>query len=146
MVVDTLKACRKYFGCEANSLDSVCQELGLGRKKHSGGFETSAKCMIGDDKAWQKLISYGKHDVILLRELYKRILPFIKDHPNMALLKGGVDSVCPVCTSKNIQWRGEAHTKTMSYHRFQCNECRSWGRARKTFLKKPQRDAVLKSG
>lgn len=144
-VVDTLKACRRFFRFEANSLDSVCQELGIDRKFHSGGFETSLACMRGEESAWEKLISYGIKDVELLRDLYKRILPWISNHPNENLYNTSGQSCCPKCGSLDIEWRGTRHTQTMSYARFRCRACGGWGSDRKNSLDKEKKEAIVKN-
>lgn len=120
-VVDTLKECRKHFKFGANSLDAVCQELGIGRKGHSGGYENTLACMQGDKDAWAKLLKYGKQDVVLLRELYKRIRPFMRIHP-----KGG-DGVCKACGSFHVSKRGFSVTARGYKQRYQCNDCGAWG-------------------
>ena len=143
-VVDTLKACRRFFKFEANSLDSVCQELGLGRKFHSGGFETSLACMRGEEKAWNKLLLYGKQDVVLLRELYYRLRPWMKNHPNHNLYDSTLNSCCHACGKYDLEYRGYRHTPTMSYHRFQCKDCGAWGQERKNCIDKEKKDVITR--
>lgn len=144
LVVDTLRACRRFFRFSANSLDAVCQELGLGRKFSSGGYETTLACMQGDQAAWDKLLEYGDHDVRLLRDLYHRIKPWISNHPNQNLFHPKTETVCHVCSSKRLQWRGTQKTLTQEYYRYQCQECGAWGRERKTMLEKEKREVVTR--
>jgi DNA polymerase elongation subunit (family B) len=143
-MVDTLAACRRFFRFEANSLDSVCQELGIGRKGHSGGFDTSLACMRGDQKAWDKLLEYGKQDVVILRDLYKRILPNIENHPNAGLITPRATFQCPKCESSRLQYRGYRFTVTMRYARFQCMNCGAWGSERTTDLDKEEKSYILR--
>lgn len=138
-VIDTLKVCKRFFKFESNSLDSVCQELGIGRKFHSGGFETSLAAIKGDKKAWNKLLNYGKHDVVLLRELYLRLRPWMKNHPNMGLYTPIKQSVCVTCQSTNLHWHGYVRTKTQEYHRAVCQDCGAVMRERTTALEKAKR-------
>ena len=144
LVVDTLKVCRRFFKFEANSLDSVCQELGLGRKFHSGGFETSLACMAGDDKAWDKLLKYGEQDIILLRKLYYRLRPWMKNHPNHNLFNDGTKSNCHACGSIKINYRGFSRTATQQYQRYQCQDCGAWGQERKTVIEKDKKASITK--
>lgn len=142
-VVDTLKACRRFFKFEANSLNAVCQELGLGKKFSSGGMDTMLACMKCDQEAWDTMLEYGEHDVTLLRDLYYKIRPFIKDHPNHNLTEPTLRSVCKNCGSHNMQARGVARTLTMEYHRYQCKDCGAWNRERKNCLDKDKKDSIL---
>lgn len=142
-VVDTLRECRRHFKFESNSLDSVCRELGIGRKFHSGGFETSLACMRGDQEAWDKLLEYGKHDVLLLRELHYRLRPWMTNHPNHNLYDEGGASSCPNCGGYRLEYRGYYRTKTMRYHRFSCKDCGAWGKERKNNLDKEKRETIV---
>ena len=143
-IVDTLMACRRFFMFEANSLASVCAELGLEHKGHSGGFETSLACMAGNQKAWDSLLTYGKQDVVILRQLYKRILPWIENHPNLTLFSPKTVFACPRCGSDHIQYRGYRYTNTMRYMRFQCMDCGAWGSDRCTDLDKEEKSYILR--
>jgi DNA polymerase elongation subunit (family B) len=142
-VVDTLRVCKRYFKFESNSLDSVCQQLGLGRKFHSGGFENCIKALHGDQTAWNKLLIYGKHDVKLLRDLYYRVRPWMKDHPNYNLFDPKKSSCCPNCKSKNFISNGHRITQTMKYRRFQCLDCGAWFRERVNSIPRDKRKLIL---
>lgn len=144
-VVDTLKACRRYFKFESNSLDHVCRLLKLGRKFHSGGFETSIACMKGEEAAWDKLLRYGKHDVKLLRDLYYRLRPWMKDHPNHNLFEPSTNSCCPSCGSYKLRSNGWRYTKSMRYRRLLCTDCGAWSRERGSDLEKEKRAAITVS-
>ena len=143
-LVDTLTACRRFFKFEANSLASVCKELGLEHKGHSGGFETSLACMMGNQAAWDKLLAYGKQDVVILRQLYNRIKPWIENHPNANLLDPTAAFQCPRCESDALAYRGYRYTLVGKYRRFQCNNCGSWGSERKGDMDKEERSFILR--
>jgi DNA polymerase elongation subunit (family B) len=142
-VVDTLKVCRRFFKFEANSLDSVCRELGLGRKFHSGGFETCIAAMKGSRKAWDKLLKYGKHDVKLLRDLYYRLRPWMKNHPNHNLFEPTLKSVCKACGSHKLQGNGWRITQTMRYRRLRCMDCGASNSERSADLDKDKKASIL---
>ena len=88
------------------------------------------ECLRGNDEAWAEMKEYNIIDVIALEELYLRLLPYMKNHPNVVRhMEEGV--FCPKCGSDNIQWRGYYYTKAgMCYKRFQCMDCGGWGRVR----------------
>jgi len=129
--IDLLKTVRQRFRLTSNKLDFVAEKLGLGNKVKHKGMEMWHECMAGNDSAWKDMERYNRRDVYLLEKVYKRLLPWIVDHPNLALYKNEINRpVCPSCGSSHVQSRGTAHTKTMTYQRFQCQSCGTWMRER----------------
>lgn len=127
--IDLLHVARRQFKFASNKLDYVAQFLGLGAKVKHIGFELWVGCLGGDDKSWRIMERYNKEDVRLLERLYKRFLPWIKDHPNYGLYVDSERPVCPNCGGL-VHSRGIEHTKTQSYRRYQCTKCGTWARGR----------------
>lgn len=126
--IDTLKVARRYFYFNANHLNNLGKHLGLGEKEQTGGFSTWAGCMRGNIKSWQKMIKYCKQDVVLLRDVYLALRPWMTNHPNLNLHTK--EHACPSCSSYNLQRRGKKATKVSVYQAWQCNDCRSYSRSR----------------
>ena len=131
--LDTLLVARREFGFVSNTLDALCEEMGLPRKdKHKKfpGFELWTACMDGVEEAWEELVEYNEQDVLILEQLYLRMRPYFRNHPNVN--REHDDEVrCPKCGSNNIQWRGYYYTAAgLCYRRFVCLDCGGWGRAR----------------
>ncbi len=124
-VVDTKQAASKYFKFDSNSLNNLGQYLGVGQKVQNGGFDLWVRCIAGDPQAWNLMKRYNKQDVILLEEVYNKLLPYIENHPNLNLVAGTEDN-CPSCQSEDLVKRGFSFTKTGSRQRYQCNSCGSW--------------------
>lgn len=125
-VIDTLRTSKKMFKFDQNSLDSLGDYLGEGRKLSTGGFELWDQCMKGDPKAWDRMKRYNCGDVDLLEKIYLRFRPYM-DHPNLNLLaNNSTIEACPACMSKNISKRGFSYTKAGRKQRFQCTDCGSW--------------------
>jgi DNA polymerase III epsilon subunit-like protein len=124
-VVDTLQAARKYFGFTSNKLDDLGRYLKIGRKVPNGGFKLWLDCIAGDKKAWKLMKKYNEYDVILLEKLYKKLLPFIGNHPPMGMYNGKPFS-CPNCGSDHLQSRGTQISKTGKTQRYQCQSCATW--------------------
>jgi hypothetical protein len=125
--VDTLLACRKLYRFPSNKLDYVAQSLGLGNKVKHSGFDLWVKCMGGDREAWKEMEEYNRQDVILLESVYKKILPWMPNHPNRSAHDS--DPCCPNCGSHSYQKRGTQLTKIQRYVRYQCKECGHWFRS-----------------
>lgn len=124
--IDLLKVARKRFRLASNKLDFVASQLGIGRKVEHKGFELWLECMAKNKDAWKTMEQYNRHDVVLLEQVYHRLLPWIHSHPNMSVHDG--HACCTHCGSEKVQARGYAVTRSMRYQRFQCTDCGAWFR------------------
>jgi len=135
--IDLLQVAKRRFRFVSNKMDHLATELGLERKLEHKGHELWTECMAGDEKAWKTMMKYNKQDVVVLAQLYEKMIPWIDTHPNMALyMDTPEDPVCTNCGSEDMYSRGLQHNKAHSYIRFQCNECGTWMRGRYTVTKK----------
>jgi hypothetical protein len=131
--IDLLKTSRQRFKFPSNKLDYVAQKLGIGAKVKHNGFELWVKCMAGNEKAWREMKKYQIQDVNILIGLYEKFLPWIKNHPNRALIDGRPET-CISCASDKLQSRGVEATSAGVYRRFQCQNCGKWQRGAKSEL------------
>lgn len=127
--IDTLLVAKRQFKNSSNSLDNLCEKLGIGTKTKDKHADLWHDCVLGDKKAWKKMIRYCKKDVQLLEELYLRLRPYMPNHPNVALLSEKLDG-CPKCGSDKIQFRGLQVNNTAVYRRVACQDCGGWSRVR----------------
>ena len=127
--IDMLGVCRNAFRFESNKLASVVKSLDLKRKIEDHGFQLWVDCMDRKPDAWVKMERYNRNDVVILEQLYKRLLPWIKQHPTVRYDLNKL--VCPKCGSGKTQRRGEAMTRVGSFHRHQCLACGGWFRGSK---------------
>ena len=141
--IDLYQTVRARFKLQSNKLDFVAPALGLGRKVKHPGMSLWDDVRAGDPKAWALMERYNKHDVVLTRKLYKRILPWIINHPNVGMWV--VDTGKPVCThcgSKDLQNKGNQYnTKVASYKRYKCRGCGTQLRSR--FTSRPRDRTIL---
>lgn len=119
--IDTLKIARRHFKFTSAKLDALGEILGVGRKEKTGGFDLWLDCMANRPAAWKLMIKYNKQDVILLEKVYKKLLPWITNHPRVSGLVS-----CPKCGSKDLHGRGYRKTKVSAYRRYQCQTCGGW--------------------
>jgi predicted RNA-binding Zn-ribbon protein involved in translation (DUF1610 family) len=141
--IDLIKTARSQFKFTSNKLEHILDELGMSGKLSNRGFKLWVDCMYGDDDAWREMEEYNVQDVAGMEPLYQKLLPWIKNHPNIALFKSGYEKVCPKCGSEQIEKRGFQRTKVAVYQRYQCKECASWSQSR--FMNDFVRTNVLKS-
>lgn len=123
--IDTKLVAKKYFNFNSNKLDDLGQYFKLGKKLPTGGFDLWKGCMAGDKKAWKTMCDYNKQDVILLEKVYLKMLPWMNDHPNVALLNGDKKG-CPNCGSVDIVKRGLGYSRSSVFQRWKCKTCQSW--------------------
>lgn len=121
--IDVYKTFRHKLGFLSNKLAFVGPLLKVGAKVKHEGFELWSKVQEGDERARKKMERYCAQDVRLLERVYKKIRPFIHNHPHMGKTKG---TACGACESTKLQSRGYRRTKTLRIQRIQCQACGSW--------------------
>lgn len=132
--VDTVKVARYEFNFPSNSLEYLATVLELKNRKDGHkkfpGFELWLGVLANNPEAWEEMREYNIQDILVLEELYLKMRPYMKRHPNVGVFDDKEEAVCPKCGSVHIHYRGFAHTNVGRYHRFQCNSCGGWGRTR----------------
>ena len=134
-VVDTKEVAKRHFRFSCNKLDDIAQYLRIGKKHPTTGINLWLQCMLGNRKAWKRMIRYNKNDVILLEHVYLRMRPYMDRHPNYNVLIGRA-AVCPNCGGKTMYKRGYYITRLCRAQKYQCQTCGAWSHGR------PQRIGV----
>lgn len=130
-VVDTLKVARNKFKFNSNRLNDLGRYLGVGEKVKTGGFDLWLGCMANKAASWKLMVKYNKQDVLLLERVYKKLLAWITNHPNLTLFTHKLAS-CTKCGSDKLHARGTLVTQSTVYHRFQCQSCGGWDKSIKS--------------
>lgn len=128
--IDLYAVARSKFQFASNRLQHLVTELGLEGKVAHEGFRLWERCMANDELAWRTMERYNRRDVTLLEELYDLLLPWIGQHPNVALHYGATGLACPRCGCEDSQRRGYRYTATAKYARFRCSGCGGYFRRR----------------
>ena len=128
--VDTKKELARVFGRygQSNSLDAWSQRLGLGEKLDHTGYKLWLDCQEGDPKAWKLMKRYNKHDVVLLRDLYHAVSPYIRTMNAGFFDKG--KTVCPNCGSTNLVIRKYYRTAVSEFVQTRCSDCGRYSKSR----------------
>lgn len=129
-IVDTLTVARAKFMFTSNKLNDLAKFLELGEKVDTGGFELWKQCMTGNISAWKKMIKYCRHDVVLTEKVYKKMLPYIDNHPNLGVYVDDDEHICPKCGSTDIKKEGFQYTAVGQYQQYSCKSCGAWSRGR----------------
>ena len=128
--IDLLQTARKAFRLASNKLDYVAGHLGIAGKVKHKGMELWLECMEGHERAWRKMELYNKRDVTILEKVYRRLLPWIEQHPNHGLWNKDKRPACPNCGSFQLMQRGVRRTTTRMYQQWHCKVCGRWSRSR----------------
>lgn len=134
--IDTKLIAQKQFGFTHNSLDGLAKLFKLGEKKPTD-FELWKRCVAGDNQALEYMQQYNREDVSLLEEVYLKLRPWVKNHPNIGLYLDSDETVCSNCGSSEIEWVDDKfyYTQTQKYPVYQCL-CGAWGRSRTSVISK----------
>lgn len=122
---DTLIQARKHFGFTSNRLDYIGQVLGVGGKEATSS-GLWMKALEKDKKAIDEMEKYCKRDVVLLEEIFDKMLPFIDLGMNKNLVEPSLEEKCPKCGSNALKKHGWQYTKSCKYQRYICTKCRSF--------------------
>jgi len=124
---DTCMIARSVANFSSNRLKHLAKILDLKHQKLDNNWPIAwFKVMQGDLATLDKLAIYCKGDVLVLEELYNRLLPFDNAHPRLVLDR----ALCGICGGK-VVYHGIAIMATNSYKRYQCTQCGKWGRETK---------------
>lgn len=156
--IDLYQVVRSTFKFASNKLDFVSRELGIGAKVQHKGMQLWTDCMKALEyswdeevplhlwEAWEEMEEYNRQDVKLLPELYRKLQPWIRNHPNWALwLEPGDSPVCPNCGSTDLRFKSYKRTTTMKYKQYHCQECGAYPRERFTEKEDRGRRDVLRT-
>lgn len=132
--VDTKIIARNQFGFSSNKLEALARLFGF-EGKYDTDFDLWARCMKGDEEALAYMEDYNCQDVIVLEEVYLKLRPFAKGHPNLDLYTDDAEPSCPHCGSKHIELIKDKffYTQSVKYETYRC-ECGAISRS-KTGLK-----------
>lgn len=117
---DTLKQVRRFFKLPCNKLDYMSALFGFGGKVKMA-FQDWVNIKEKNKnglKSFNKMIRYGKKDVIDTRKVFHKIRPYIKPKFNMATFLQ--DHVCVHCGSKDIHKNGTRIAGKTTYQRYHC--------------------------
>lgn len=128
--IDLLRTARAQFKFPSNKLDYVANALGVGKKIKHAGHELWIRCLNNEPEAWIEMENYNINDVVILEGVYHKLLPWIKNHPNIGLYLDKAEA-CPNCGGHHLQRRGFSFTNAGKYQRFQCTDCGTWSRSKK---------------
>jgi len=123
--VDTWRVSKYRLKLRYNSLANLSKFLKC-ENKTVLHWDIWSKAQAMDGNSIKYVIDHCIQDVIVLEDVYNKLLPIIDTHPSMAILRGGSKHDCNTCGSSNVQRRGRHVALKTIKQRFQCKDCGSW--------------------
>jgi len=141
--IDTLETAKREFRLSSNKLDYICEFTKLDRKIDTGGIALWDQAEQGDKDALDKMNEYCQNDVKILEEMYLKLRPYMRNHPNLALYMESDYEVCPNCGGEHLKWGYLYRTRVNTYECAKCNDCGAYMRSRQSFLDKDRKSLIL---
>lgn len=134
-VIDPYETAKTVFRFSSNKMDNLATQLGL-QNKIKTDFNLWKGCTEGNKECLDDMLKYNKQDVVVLEEIYLKILPWIKNHPNISNYLEN-KCTCVKCGSTNISVVEGKHFFTPSgvYKLHRCNDCGAIFRDKKNLNK-----------
>lgn len=142
--IDTLREAQKAFGFSSHRLDYLGQ-IFVEKQKIKTDFELWVKCCNGDEKSLQEMVTYNEEDVRLLEDVYVKIRPYIKSHPNLALYAETDEMICPNCGANHLIECGVYTTMLNQFESLRCDCCGAVSRKRVTIVSKAKSKRLIVS-
>ena len=143
--IDTLQVARKEFGFSSNKLDALAGYLGIEHKSETN-FLLWKRCLAGEQEALDYMQAYNIKDVEILEQVYLKLRPWIKNHPNISLYLENEDETCPHCGSSNLADTGTfSYTNVSKFSNVRCMDCGGLARRRTSDYPKEKRKALVMS-
>lgn len=124
--LDTKQWAKSKFYFASNSQNNMARELGTSQKVETDK-KLHEKCIeLGDKKYWDQMKRYNKGDVKGLRQIAKRLAPFVTNLPNANVARNTVMSCtndfCP--GGGKMVKRGErVRSRLGKVQTYSCNVC-----------------------
>jgi len=139
--IDTKAIASRNFKFPSNKLDALAIMFGFAKKLHTD-FMLWRRCMEGSEEALEEMLTYNKRDVTLLEEVYLKLRPFAKGHPNVALYLEAEEPVCSHCGSSHLHYESKYYTQVNKYDVYRC-DCGALSRVRSSNVPKEVKKNLL---
>lgn len=143
--IDTKEVAAKQFGFSSNKLDALAGYFNIEHKDDTD-FDLWKRCIDGDQEALDYMETYNRKDVLILEQVYLKLRPWIKNHPNIGLYLEEDNMVCPTCGSSHLVEDNTFHyTSVNKYKVMRCTDCGAISRLRTTSYPKDKKKNLITS-
>ncbi len=123
-VIDPLLIVKNKFRLPFKSLKYVAEFLGVTQKLDNSGNDMWKRASLGDQEALDEMYKYNEYDVIVLREVYKKVQGWGNSGTNLALYSDH-GAKCPCCSSDDVTALTDkfSYTSARKYQAYRCVDC-----------------------
>lgn len=138
LVIDPCEIAKKDFGFSSNKLDALAGYFDIPHKLDTD-FTLWERAINGDQKALNYISTYCGKDVEILEEVYIKMRPWIKGHPNIGNMLESIVPMCSNCGSENLEeLKGKFYfTSVSKYRLYRCKDCGTISRGRVNINTRP---------
>lgn len=141
--IDTKVVASKQFGFSSNKLDALAGYFNIPHKDDTD-FQLWVDCLNGDQSALDYMLAYNKKDILILEQVYLRLRPWIKNHPNVGVYLESDKLSCASCGSHKMVEDGSSYyTNVNKYKMYRCLDCGAVSRVRTTSYPKEIKNNLL---
>lgn len=131
---DTKKLAKSKLKLPSYSLEIMANFFGLEGKYHHSGLDMWFKCKDGDKKAQKEMTHYCNVDVIKTKDVFYKLLPFVKFDNTFTRLDGiHINCANPMCTSRNLIKCKRRLVQGGYKQQYQCKDCGSYTTGKEIF-------------
>jgi len=144
--LDTLTAARG-LRFASKKMDHLCKQLEIGQKvEHQGVNLFKLAAASRSPKIWAMIKKYNDGDVMINRDLYELLIPYLKKHPNISIVDESMR--CVACSTSfddvTPKKNGFRETAKGKYQKYICGNCGAPNIGNTNLLTKEQRLVRLK--
>lgn len=132
-VIDTMVEAKRCFAFTSQKLawtSKLLTDTPKSEHKKFPGFELWIECLKDNPEAWKVMRKYNCQDIRSTSEVYKKLRPWIKNHPNVTTFDLRPGGACPNCGSTKVKHTGSATLQSGIYAQYQCLSCGAWPRGK----------------
>jgi len=141
--IDTKSIASRNFKFPSNKLDALATYFGIDNKIKTD-FNLWKRCLNGELAAIKEMEIYNIKDVEILEEVYLKLRPYIKAHPNAGVYFDESKLVCSICGGSYLEEEGYYFTNTGKFQQYRC-ACGGLTRGRTNLLDKDKKKQLLTS-
>lgn len=130
-IIDPCEVAKKSFGFSSNKLDALAGYFNIEHKMDTD-FSLWDRALKGSQEALDYMSTYCGKDVKILEEVYLKLRPYIKNHPNVGNFLSSKEPLCSSCGSRNLEELKNKfyYTSVGKYKLYRCKECGALSRGR----------------
>tara|TARA_R100001460_G_scaffold14262_1_gene31998 strand:+ start:2618 stop:3376 length:759 start_codon:yes stop_codon:yes gene_type:complete len=122
--LDTLKSVRSNLRLPSNRLTDIGRYFGLGEKIKVDG-DLWQNIVFGDASRMNEMIDYCEQDVVLLQQIYEKIVKVVPEKTHVGVVNGGPKWSCPHCGGMTVIRNGTDVTRAgTESQKMQCKSCK----------------------